>query len=149
VDFKSRRRTGQNKAKALGLLCTCRQIYHETSVLYFALNTFRFDCDVSLGEFARILASVKLSAVKSIILAPTSVSMIEFRARHPGVPLHDLQLHDLRLDALSSLQEVTVNVCPTHLPWANHDMIGVYLRQATCNMGLEVFFVKDERACIC
>jgi hypothetical protein len=141
IDFKSRYPSLKkpNLPKALAFLCICRQVYCEVSVLYFALNTFRFDSEKSLEELIGFIAQAKLDAVKYISFTDNCAALIAVLANGSTIGLPDLRLY-----ALTSLQEVTVHTYSQQIIWLDHITIGVYLRQAARNMGLEVIFVEDE-----
>ncbi|KAI4647763.1 hypothetical protein J4E93_004173 [Alternaria ventricosa] len=119
------------------LLCTCRQVHSEAPMMYFALNTFQFDLDTSLIEFTRSLTAEQLSAVKSIDMTGQLMEEIEMRAEH-----HKSDSPRLHLDTLTSLQKVSLYPYAFRSTPINLDVIGVYLREATGRMGLEVIEVK-------
>ncbi|KAI4701586.1 hypothetical protein J4E81_003326 [Alternaria sp. BMP 2799] len=125
------------------LLCTCRQVYSEASMMYFALNTFQFKLntfqfklDTSLIEFTRSLTAEQLSAVKSIDMTGQLMEEIEMRAEQ-----HASDSPRLHLDTLTSLQKVSIYPYVFRSTPINLDAIGVYLREATGRMGLEVIEV--------
>ena len=108
--------------------------------MYFALNTFQFELDTSLITFTNSLTAEQLNAVKFIDIEDDLAEEIEMRTEHP-----ESDCPRLRLDRLTSLQEVSIHTaafCSTPL---NLDVIGVYLREATGRMGLEVVEVKRKQ----
>ena len=108
--------------------------------MYFALNTFQFELDTSLIEFTSSLTAEQLSAVKSIDMTGELVEEIEMRAER-----HASDSPRLHLDTLTSLQKVSIYPCAFRSTPINLDVIGVYLREATGRMGLEVIEVKRKQ----
>ncbi|KAI4661574.1 uncharacterized protein J4E78_004363 [Alternaria triticimaculans] len=130
----------ENTRRMLALLYTCRQIHSEASMMYYALNTFQFELDTSLIECTSSLTAEQLNAVKSIDMTGELVEEIEMRAEH-----HASDSPRLHLDTLTSLQKVSIYPYAFRSTPINLDVIGVYLREATGRMGLEVIEVKRKQ----
>ncbi|KAI4706261.1 hypothetical protein J4E89_008995 [Alternaria sp. Ai002NY15] len=130
----------ENTRRMLALLYTCRQVHSEASMMYFALNTFQFELDTSLIEFTSSLTAEQLNAVKSIDMTGELVEEIEMRAEH-----HASDSPRLHLDTLTSLQKISIYPYAFRSTPINLDVIGVYLREATGRMGLEVIEVKRKQ----
>lgn len=63
----------------LGLLLTCRQVYAETAMLPFGLNTFIFDSCLTLKGFLAGLTNGQAAAVKAVILESVAAGDLDSR----------------------------------------------------------------------
>ncbi|KAH6879073.1 hypothetical protein BKA58DRAFT_453287 [Alternaria rosae] len=129
--------TSNNDKSDLALLSTCRQVQSAASILYYALNTFRFKPSSSLDNFTSTLAPAKLNAVKSIDIDEELAAEIEMRAElsgNNGLPL--------KFDVSTSLQNVTIYAGDIQPRSLDLSVIGLQLREATRRLGLEVSVVR-------
>ena len=85
---KSRSQVTQSPAgpaSCLALLQTCRQIYHETSCLFYTLNTLHFSKPQDLLSFLRQLGSERCDELKSLHLDDMTVRVPKYTLSHLGI----------------------------------------------------------------
>ncbi len=62
------RRSGNRVVQAFSINRTCRQIYDDTKLLYYELNTFSFDNDWAMKKWMKTLAPVQKRAIRYLVL---------------------------------------------------------------------------------
>ena len=86
-DALSVHRWGRKIMRGLALVLTCRQIYQESSSLYFAINTFEFSNTAALRAFVKRFGEEKVHALRDLTIERFAVTTVPLQGAFKAMRL--------------------------------------------------------------